>query len=50
MLLKQPCLTRKKVLVRDLAIEPAPVTQKDREVVFINVVRPGDQAGGASVV
>ena len=36
--------------MRDLAAEPAPVAQKDREVVFVNVARPGDQVDGAPVV
>ena len=50
MLLKQLRLVGKEVLVRDLVAEPAPVAQKDREVVFVNVACPGDQADGAPVV
>jgi hypothetical protein len=49
-LLKQPHLIKKEVLVQDLVVEPAPVAEKDREVVFMNVVRPGDQADGVPVV
>jgi hypothetical protein len=49
-LLKQPRLARKEALVQDLVVEPAPVAEKDREVVFVNVVRPSNQADDTPVV
>jgi hypothetical protein len=49
-LLKQPRLARKEALVQDLVVEPAPVAEKDREVVFVNVARPGNQADGVPVI